>query len=605
MTMITPSYLGETIEYSSLHACRSTLEDPTAGDLAAATGCLREAVGLWPGELALQQLLADTLLQWGQPEAAAGVYHTALLLCLSNTAWFESHAYLLQQYEQLEPEARRDPAVYARLGSAFRGRGRQQDARVAYEQAIRLAPEMPGLRMNLAWVQQCICEWGGLEGVWSDLREEVRSGRDGGLTVPCFFLYVPNTAAEQLTAARSWAARHYAEYEKPSRLFRERWSAPEARTRLHIGYLSSDYRSHAVAFVIAEILELHDRASVTVSAYSLGPDDGTGMRERIVRGVDNFVDLRGMTYVNAAERILADRIDILVDLDGYSHPDSCQVQALRPAPIQASLAGFPGTSGTYFTDYVIVNPFMAPPELAPHFSERLAYLPDWDEPTETQRTVAANTPSRAACGLPEKGFVFCSFNQLYKITPAMFALWMRLLSAVPDSVLWLLNRSSEAEVNLRREASKAGIDPRRIVLDPYLPRADYLARHRLADLGLDTLPGSGGATTTDALWMGLPVVTYPGEPFQSRLTASQLHAWGVPELVTTSVAEYEATALALARDPVRLAVLRARLKANHDRVMSANGPPLVRKLERLYQRMWEEYGEGGGRGATTRTPLTI
>ena len=575
------------------------------GDLVAATGCLREAVQQWPAHLPLRQLLGDTLLQWGDSAAAAEVFRDALLLCLSDTQGLEWIAGLLQRYEQIQQENRRDPVLYYRLADVLKRQGKWLEARAAYEQALHLSPDLPGLRSQLAWLQQSLCAWDGLESLWSDIREGVRSQRDGGMTIPCFFIYTNSTAAEQLAGARSWAATHYAAFETEACEVQRRWSRPGPRERLHIGYLSSDYRTHAVAHMMAEIFEQHDRSRVTVSAYSIGPDDDSPLRARIVRSVDRFVGLHGMRFRDAAERILADRVDILVDLDSYSHPAECQVQALRPAPIQVGFVGYPGTTGAPFLDYVIANRSTIPPEHAVHFSERVAYLPDWGAPPETKRIIAPDTPTRKECGLPESGFVFCSFNQLYKITPSMFALWMRLLAGTPGSVLWLLSRNTMAEANLRREAAGAGIDPLRLTFDPYLPRAEYFARHHLADLALDTLPGSGGATTSDALWMGLPVLTCPGETYTSRLAGSQLHAAGLPELVAATHEEYEAIALTLAHDPDRLAELRARLAGHRNRVSRPDGSTYSRDLESLYLRIWEEYCRAQDSNLRDHSPLSV
>ncbi|HVA90395.1 MAG TPA: tetratricopeptide repeat protein [Chloroflexota bacterium] len=592
------------------------------GDLPACVGCLREATRLWPGNALLRGLLGDALRQWDDIPAAETCDRVADLLGLVGDLvrrepgdWrgaLGACAEAIQRYEAALGLGARDPALHAYLGGAFNHlgnvlgqSGRLLDARAAFEHAVRFAPGLPEARMSLAWLQQNMCAWDGLEDHWSEIRAAVRNRQDGGLTNPCFFIYLPSTAAEQLIGARSWAATHYAAFEAPARALQGGWSKPGPRERLHIGYVSSDYRTHAVAHLVAELFERHDRASIMVSAYSIGSDDGSAVRARIVRGVDRFVDLTGMSYAAAAERIQADGIDILVDFDSYSHPADSQVQALRPAPIQVNFIGFPGTSGAPFIDYVIVDRFVVPPEQAGQFSERLAYMPDCTAPNESHRSFAARTPTRAECGLPEDGFIFCSFNQLYKITPTMFALWMRLLAATPGSMLWLLNRNSLAEINLRQEAARAGIDPRRVVLDPYLPRAEYLVRHRLADLGLDTSPGNGGSSTNDALWAGLPVLTCAGETFTSRLAGTQLHAVGLPELVTYSLDEYEALALALARDPGRLSSLRARLAVSHDVAPLFDCARYTRNLEALYWRMWEEYRRDPNRADADRTPLSV
>jgi len=254
-------------------------------------------------------------------------------------------------------------------------------------------------------------------------------------------------------------------------------------------------------------------------------------------------------------------------------------------------------------DYIIVDRFIVPSEHAIHFSERLAYLPDCYLPNDPLRPIASQAPTRAACGLPKEGFVFCAFNQSLKITPRLFAVWMRLLAATPGSVLWLPETNAWATANLREAAEQAGIDPRRLVFAPRLPLPEHFARHRLADLFLDTLPFNGHTTANDALWAGLPVLTCSGESFAARVAGSLLHAVGLPELVTASLPEYEALALALAHDPAQLAALRERLAVNRDTAPLFDCARYTRNLEALYRRMWEEYCHAPENGAAVRTPL--
>jgi predicted O-linked N-acetylglucosamine transferase (SPINDLY family) len=266
-----------------------------------------------------------------------------------------------------------------------------------------------------------------------------------------------------------------------------------------------------------------------------------------------------------------------------------EIFAYRPAPVQVNYLGYPGTTGAPYMDFIIVDRFVVPPHHAPHFSERLAYLPDCYQPNDRARPIAAATPSRTACGLPATGFVFCAFNQAYKITPTVFDLWMRLLAATPASVLWLLETHPQASANLRTAAAQAGIDPQRLVFAPRLPLPAHLARHRLADLFLDTLPVNGHTTTSDALWTGLPVLTCAGDTFVSRVAGSLLHAAGLPDLVTASLADYEALALDLAHDPQRLGSLRERLATNRETMPLFDSPRYTRNLEALYHRMWDEF----------------
>ena len=281
-----------------------------------------------------------------------------------------------------------------------------------------------------------------------------------------------------------------------------------------------------------------------------------------------------------------------MDLKGYTADARPQILAHRPAPIQVNYLGYPGTMGTSLVDYILVDDFVVPADQQPFYAERLVHLPGCYQPNDSRRAIAAATPSRAECGLPAAGFVFGCFNSSYKITPEVFGTWMRLLSAVPDSVLWLFEAQSTAAANLRREATSRGIAADRLIFAPRLPPADHLARHRLTDLFLDTFPVNAHTTASDALWAGCPLLTISGDTFIARVAGSLLRAVGLSELVTSSLAEYEALALRLARDPKQLALLRARLEANRHTSALFDGGRIARSLEQAYATMWEIHAAG-------------
>ena len=265
---------------------------------------------------------------------------------------------------------------------------------------------------------------------------------------------------------------------------------------------------------------------------------------------------------------------------------------MRPAPIQVSYLGYPGTMGAEFMDYILVDDYVVPPAQQPFFSEKLVHLPGCYQVNDSRREISRHAPSRRECGLPADGFLFCAFNNNYKITPAMFDAWARLLGAVPGSVLWLLEGIPSSCVNLRREAERRGVAAGRLVFAPRLPHADHLARHRLADLFLDTFPVNAHTTASDALWAGCPLLTLSGKTFISRVAGSLLRTMGLPELITSSLEEYEATALRLARNPRQLAELRARLEANRATCGLFDGAEFARKLETAYATMWEIHTAG-------------
>jgi len=366
-------------------------------------------------------------------------------------------------------------------------------------------------------------------------------------------------------------------------------SWPQRGGKIRLGYLSADFHQHATAYLIAEVFERHDRARFEVAAYSYGPDDRSGMRARLKGAFDRFLDIRPLAHGEAARQIHEAGIDILVDLKGYTTHARTEILAYRPAPIQVNYLGYPGTMGAEFMDYIIADPFLVPEDRQPFYSEALAYLPDCYQSNDTKREISEQVPSRAECGLPERGFVFCCFNNTYKITPAFFDIWMRLLHAVPGSVLWLLEANAAAKTNLRREAAARGIDPERLIFAPRQHLPEHLARHRHADLFLDTLPCNAHTTASDALWASLPLLTCAGETFAGRVAGSLLQACGMPELITTSPEAYEAIALKLASEPSRVAVLRRRLEQQRLSAALFDIARFTRNLEAAYIRMWEEF----------------
>jgi len=362
---------------------------------------------------------------------------------------------------------------------------------------------------------------------------------------------------------------------------------PSSRKKLRLGYLSGKLHVHPGAHLLVGLVEHHDRERFELIAYGFDRDDGSALRRRLVSAFDRFVDIYEMREQDAARLIHADAVDVLVDLHGFTPDGRAKILAYRPAPLQVNYLGYPGTMGADFIDYIIADRFVIPPDQQSFFSEQIVYLPDCYQCNDDKREIAEHTPSRADCGLPEKGFVFCCFNGTYKIAPDFFDIWMRLLRALPGSVLWLFEANKLVRANLEREAKARGVAPERLVFAPRLPQAEHLARHRLADLFLDTLPYNAHTTTSDALWAGLPVLTCTGDTFAGRVAGSLLRAIGLDELITASPREYEALALQLARDPERLARLRARLMQNRRTHPLFDTERYTRHLEAAYLRMHE------------------
>jgi predicted O-linked N-acetylglucosamine transferase (SPINDLY family) len=403
--------------------------------------------------------------------------------------------------------------------------------------------------------------------------------------VPFPLLAMPVGPAVELAAARRWAAQ--IEAAVADRRLPGPAPARAPGSRLRVGFVSSDFRDHPVAYLIAECCERIDRSRIETFAYGLVPEDTSSFGRRIKQAFEHFADFAAQPPEAIARRIREDGIEVLIDLNGYTTHSKSEIFALRPAPVQVSWLGYLGTLGASWCDYVLTDRFACPPQLQPFFSERFLYLPDCYCPSDSRRPVAAVAPTRAACALPEHGVVFCCFNNAYKILPAVFAVWMRLLAAVPGSVLWLAPASAAARNNLGREAAARGIDRERLVFAPRVSLPEHLARHVHADLFLDTTPYNAGTTANDALFMGLPVLTCAGATMASRVAGSQLSAIGLPELITASLADYEALALELAREPQRLNALRARLGANRATQPLFDMARFTRALDDLLISAWE------------------
>jgi predicted O-linked N-acetylglucosamine transferase (SPINDLY family)/SAM-dependent methyltransferase len=538
-----------------------------------AVDAFRRAIALQPAFAEAHCNLGNLLLRQGNCEDAIRAYQEAIAL---------------------KPDVAQ---THCNLGAAYEMAQRSTEAIESYSRALALDPDLVGVQVQLYHQRRIACDWDGIEETEAQLLARVATCDDP--LPPFAFLSMDSSPALQQRVARNWAAAFVA----PRRFAHPRPTKGAAKERLKIGYLSSDFHRHATAHLMAELFERHDRSRFEIIAYSHGADDCSEMRYRLGRAFDAFVDLRNPDDGQAAERIYADGVDILVELKGYTQLARSEIAAHRPAPIQVNYLGYPGTMGCDFIDYVIADPITLPMEQQPFFDEKIVHLPDCYQPNDTKRRVAELTPSRADSGLPEKGFVFCCFNNSYKLSPRFFSIWMRLLKAVPDSVLWLFDANGQVKDNLEREAMARGVDPKRLVFAPRVSPADHLARQRLADLFLDCLPYNAHTTTSDALWVGLPVVTHIGETFAGRVAASLLHAIGMSELVTESDEDYEAIALRLATDAQLLADTRRKLQANKWTMPLFDAERFARHLEGAYEEMWAIWAAGEAPRGFAVTPL--
>ncbi|QBR71631.1 hypothetical protein CU048_10470 [Beijerinckiaceae bacterium] len=542
--------------------------------------------------------LGNILRELSQPGEAVRAYRRALELRPNFAEVYTNLGNILQGQEAFEEAVaayreavalRPDLAdAHANMGAALESLGRLPEAIDSYRTAIALNPKFLATRGWLHHKRRLICDWDQIEAEETELRTLMASAPQRQPVHPFPVLSMAVSGAEQLHVSEAFAAHFTAGVE----VFEHRREDFAAGRKLKIGYLSADFCRHATAHLMAELFERHDKSNFEILAYSHGPDDRSELGARLHDAFDAFIDLRGMTDDEAARRIHSDRIDVLIELKGYTKGARTGISARRPAPVQASFVGFPGTLGADFIDYVIADPFVLPMDQQHLYREKIVHLPHCYQPNDSRRLIGEITPTRAECGLPEQGFVFCSFNNSYKITPAFFDIWMRLLTAIPGSVLWLLDANALVKDNLRKEAVKRGVAPERLVFAPKCSSPEHLARHRLADLFLDTLPYNAHTTASDALWAGLPVLTCAGDRFAGRVAGSLLQAIGLPELVTFSPADYESQALRLAREPSMLQGLRHRLVGNRLSTPLFDIERYTRHYESALTQMWENWANG-------------
>ncbi|HKB95819.1 MAG TPA: tetratricopeptide repeat protein, partial [Rhizomicrobium sp.] len=462
-------------------------------------------------------------------------------------------------------------------GAVLSDLGRFDEALTCHERVLSIDPRFPAALADAANAALNLCDWPKAAKFGGEIK--ARLGEERLVVPPLLVLFYDWDPDSQAKCAKAYVS-DLAISSRPI------WSgAVRRRDRIRVAYMSSDFRRHPIASVVAELFELHDRSRFEILGVSLGEGDGSEIRARIARSVDQFIDMHTLSDRSAAELLHRLEVDILVDLNGHTQGARPEILSHRAAPVQAGYMGYPGTMGADFIDYIIADKTVLPFDQQPFFSEKIVHLPDTYWVCDTKRTIGRR-PSRREALLPESGFVFCCFNNSRKITVAVFDIWMRLLMAVPNSVLWLKKPNDVAMANLQREAAARDVSPSRLVFAEDVPADVHLARHALADLFLDTVPYNAHATASDALWAGLPVITCLGQTFPGRVAASQLRAAGLPESVTNSMEEYEALALRLVHDPVLLASYRSRLAQTRQSTALFNTDLFRRNIEAAYLQMW-------------------
>jgi predicted O-linked N-acetylglucosamine transferase (SPINDLY family) len=530
-----------------------------AGDLAGAVTALQESLSIDGSKPRPRMMLANCLADLGKVKNAIAEYQRVLAQ---------------------EPDHVR---AHNNLANLLAAQGRIKSAADHYARAATLSDDY-AYRISAAHTARRIADWDLAETLEQSLLRSLRAReRPRDRAQPFSMLAMPDaTAEDHLIAAQQMAQSYPAvpltPHKTPAML--------AAGPRLRIGYLSSDLHDHATTYLIVEALELHDRKRFEIVGFDYSAARAGAHRGRILKAFDRVVTITGLSDVEAARRIAAEGIAIAVDLKGWTTGARPHILGSRPAPIAAHWLGHPGTIGASWIDYAMVDPVVAPPGSEGEFTERFVRLPHCYQPNDRQRAIGT-APTRAQAGLPEDAFVYCCFNQAFKINRAIFALWMGLLRAAPRAVLWLKDDNRWATAAFKEHARAAGIDPARLIFGPKLALADHLARLTLADLALDCAPYGSHTTASDALWAGVPQIAYRGDTFAARVSASLVTAVGLPELIVRSPEEYRALAMRLATERDTLASLRSRLAARHLTTPLFDSRLFVRHLEAGYEAMWQ------------------
>ena len=565
------------------------------GRLEEAVASFRNALQIKPDAADVLNNLGVTYQELGQQSAAAACFLQAIALkpdyvevhnnlgsCYQALGKFDEAVTAFQNAIRFKPDF---VNAHHNLGLLYRKRGNMPAALSCFQQALTLRPDFAEASYHVHDLQLSSCYWAHYAENVARINQAAKTGL--GRYLPFAFLAVAESPQTELACARTYATEHFPAASQPV------WTGQRySHDKIRVAYLSADFHDHATAYLMAGLFEAHNRQRFEITAISFGPDSQGDMRQRLKPAFDRFLEVRQRGDREIALLLRQLEIDIAVDLKGYTTEGRPGILAHRSAPIQVNYLGYPGSMGTDYLDYILADATVIPPEEQCFYTEKVVYLPETYQVTDNKRRIAERVPSRSELKLPENGFVFCCFNNNYKVTPTVFDSWMRLLQQVEGSVLWLFENNPLVAKNLRQEAEHRGVAPERLVFAPPIKQADHLARLARADLFLDTLPYNAHTTASDALWAGLPVLTRTGNTFAGRVAASLLAAMDLPELITTTVEDYEAKALQLATQPEAMNALRSRLAANRLTTPLFATDRFCRHLESAYELMWQRYQHG-------------
>ena len=526
-----------------------------------------EAIDVYARAAACGDENPEVFFYWGMLLYDLGRYDAAA----------EAYGHLLR----LDPD---NGAAYQGRAEALRRLGRVEESLADFQRAIALLPNDLSLAVSALHAQMKVCDWreySKAEQLLARLRQD-----DRAVLLPFPLVALPSSAEDQMLCAKRYVERRiatqYSAWEKPD----------YGHKKIRVAYVSADFHKHATLVLMAGMFEMHDKDRFEVIAISIGRDDGSVLRQRVVSAVDEFIDANRMSDEAIIALLAEKECDIVVDLKGFTMDARATLFAGRHAPIQVAYIGYPGTCALPNIDYFIGDAVTITPEIEPFFTEKIVYLPHSYQVNDNKRFAPTDIPSRAAQGLPEDAFVFCSFNNNYKFTPDVFAVWMNILRRVDNSVLWLLQDNQLMMDNLRAAAASHGIDPARLIFAPHALLDDHIARLACADLFLDSLPCNAHTTASDALWAGLPVLTCPGQTFAGRVAASLLTAIEMPELIVSDMQAYEDLAVTLAQDSEKYRALRDKLAAKRTSAPLFDTLATTRAIERAYEEMMRRFRAG-------------
>ena len=554
--------------------------------------CYERALQINPSHPAALLNLGCTFLLLNRSQEALGVFNTLVRVLPKEPLAHHNRAIALTdlaQYDAAITSADEAIKLFPNYAEALQARGiaygykQQHDAALKdFKSAARINPNLDYLIGNLVNAQLWSCDWEDLSQKQQALVAGLKAGRR--VATPFSFISMSSSPEEQFACAKIYAA---------SIPVAAKATYQYSHTQFRVAYLSADFREHPTSYLMAGVFEHHDRARFETTAISFAPDNPSAMLTRLTTAFDRFVNVNTQNDANVATLLRKLEIDIAVDLMGYTGGARTGILAQRPCPIQVGYLAYPGTMAANYIDYLIADPTLIPESLQKFYAEKVVYLPDTYAPTDSKRVISDRAFDRADMNLPQGSFVFCCFNNSYKINSRIFDCWMGILKKVEGSVLWLSENNPTAAANLKKEANRRGVSPDRIIFAKRVPLvADHLVRYRLADLFLDTLPNNAHTTANDALWAGLPVLTQIGETFAGRVAASLLTAIGLPELITTTTEAYESLAIELANNPARMSKLRQKLTDNRLTTPLFNTAIYTKHLEAAYTAMHDRYRAG-------------